>query len=263
MKQQTMQQTQQTQPALPALRRVSWFGAGAGGLAGGLKKRFIGSAFIVLATVGTAVAEDLLPVPVFPLPVPILVNEALVNEALVNEAEFDFQNGVIIDDGEMSLVGKIGQLPDIPPPHAPAQPSAIIVRWDNYRTLIVIDGSAGLMKSCWIVTLAVTPEQFPAIAGNPVVARNQVVVSYRGQAYLDKDKVLHIDARRARIGGALAQGWSPDSFSISPDKNVITTDDRGNPSNSGEVEKIVPADTQAGEYRKLMFTAQSIIEGNI
>ena len=253
-----MQQTQQTQPALPALRCASWFGAGAGWLTGGLKKRFIGSAFIVMATVATAVAEDLLPVPVFPLPVPILVNEALVNEA-----EFDFQNGVIIDDGEMSLDGKIGQLPDIPPPHAPAQPSAIIVRWDNYRTLIVIDGSAGLMKSCWIVTLAVTPEQFPAIAGNPVVARNQVVVSYRGQAYLDKDKMLHIDARRARIGGALAQGWSPDSFSISPDKKVITTDDRGNQGNSGEVEKIVPADTQAGEYRKLMFTAQSIVEGNI
>ncbi len=253
-----MQQTQQTQPALPALRCASWFGAGAGWLTGGLKKRFIGSAFIVMATVATAVAEDLLPVPVFPLPVPILVNEALVNEA-----EFDFQNGVIIDDGEMSLDGKIGQLPDIPPPHAPAQPSAIIVRWDNYRTLIVIDGSAGLMKSCWIVTLAVTPEQFPAIAGNPVVARNQVVVSYRGQAYLDKDKMLHIDARRARIGGALAQGWSPDSFSISPDKKVITTDDRGNQGNSGDVEKIVPADTQAGEYRKLMFTAQSIVEGNI
>ncbi len=253
-----MQQTQQTQPALPALRCASWFGAGAGWLTGGLKKRFIGSAFIVMATVATAVAEDLLPVPVFPLPVPILVNEALVNEA-----EFDFQNGVIIDDGEMSLDGKIGQLPDIPPPHAPAQPSAIIVRWDNYRTLIVIDGSAGLMKSCWIVTLAVTPEQFPALAGNPVVARNQVVVSYRGQAYLDKDKMLHIDARRARIGGALAQGWSPDSFSISPDKKVITTDDRGNQGNSGDVEKIVPADTQAGEYRKLMFTAQSIVEGNI
>ena len=258
-----MQQTQQTQPALPALRCASWFGAGAGWLTGGLKKRFIGSAFIVMATVATAVAEDLLPVPVFPLPVPILVNEALVNEALVNEAEFDFQNGVIIDDGEMSLDGKIGQLPDIPPPHAPAQPSAIIVRWDNYRTLIVIDGSAGLMKSCWIVTLAVTPEQFPALAGNPVVARNQVVVSYRGQAYLDKDKMLHVDARRARIGGALAPGWSPDSFSSSPDKKVITTDDRGNQGNSGDVEKIVPADTQAGEYRKLMFTAQSIVEGNI
>ena len=62
MKQQTMQQTQQTQPALPALRCASWFGAGAGWLTGGLKKRFIGSAFIVMATVATAVAEDLLPV---------------------------------------------------------------------------------------------------------------------------------------------------------------------------------------------------------
>jgi hypothetical protein len=216
-----------------------------------VKKCFTGSTLVIVTTVSIAVGEDALPVPVFPAPIPMNVPGA------------NFPNGLILDEGDLGLDGEGVDPPEIAAPHAPAQPSAIIVRWDNYRTLIVIDASAGLIKSCWIVTLATAPQQVPAVPGGTIVARNQVVVFYRGQAYFDKDKILHIDARRARIGGALAQGWSPDSFSITPDKKVTTTDDRGNPSNSGDVEKIVPADTQAAEYRKLMFTAQTIVEGNI
>ena len=30
------------------------------------------------------------------------------------------------------------------------------------------------------------------------------MVAYRGQAYYDKDGILHIDARRARLGGIMA-----------------------------------------------------------
>ena len=237
------------------LRGLSRFGAEIFRLTWCFKKSAIRSTLIVMTTIGVAVGEDVFPEadPVIINPFPLPLNGPVVN----------FPNGLVFDEGDLGINGEGAEPPAIAAPHAPAQPSAIIVRWDNYRTLIAIDASAGLMKSCWIVTLAVTPEQFPEIAGNPVVARNQVVVCYRGQAYLDKDKMLHIDARRARIGGALAQGWSPDSFSISPDKKVMTSDDRGSPSHSGEVEKIVPADTQAGEYRKLMLTAQSIIDGNI
>lgn len=204
-----------------------------------------------MTSVGVAAGEDALPVPVIPVPIPF------------NVPEVNFPNGLILDEGDLGLEGEAVEPPEIAAPQAPAHPSAIILRWDNYRTLIVIDASAGLIKSCWIVTLAVVPQQMPAIAGGVVVARNQVVVSYRGQAYFDKDKILHIDGRRARLGGALALNWSPDSFAITPDKMVSATDDAGHPGNSGEVEKVVPADTQAAEYRKLMFTAQAIVEGNI
>ena len=234
-------------------RGVSWMNAGIFWVPFQLKKSFVGSALLIMTTVGVVVGEDALPVPVPVIPVPIPFNVPGVN----------FQNGLILDEGDLGLDGEGVEPPEMAIPYAPAQPSAIILRWDNYRTLIVIDASAGLIKSCWIVTLAVAPEQIPAVAGGAVVARNQVVVSYRGQAYFDKDKILHIDGRRARLGGALAQGWSPDSFAITPDKKVSATDDAGHPGNSGEVEKVVPADTQAAEYRKLMFTAQTIIEGNI
>lgn len=205
----------------------------------------------MMTTVAVVIAEDALPVPIIPVPIPF------------NVPEVNFPNGLILDEGDLGLEGEVVEPPEIAAPQAPAQPSAIIIRWENYRTLIVIDASAGLIKSCWIVTLAIAPEQIPVAAGGAVVARNQVVVSYRGQAYFDKDKILHIDARRARLGGALAQGWSPDSFAITPDKKVTATDDAGHPGNSGEVEKVVPVDTQTAEYRKLMFTAQAIVEGNI
>ena len=246
--QQKYQQHQQHQPS-----GVSWFGVKISWLNFYLKKNLIGSTFIVLTAVSTVVGED-----VFPEGDPELINPL----PLIGP-EANFPNAFIFDEGDLGTNGEAVELPEIAAAHAPTQPSAIILRWDNYRTLIVIDASAGLMKSCWVVTLAVNPEQFHALPGGPVVARNQVVVFYRGQAYLDKENNLHIDARRARVGGALAQGWSPDSFSVTPEKKVITTDDRGNPNNSGEVEKIIPADTQAGEYRKLMFTAQAIIAGNI
>jgi hypothetical protein len=58
--------------------------------------------------------------------------------------------------------------------------------------------------------------------------------------------------------------WSPDSFSVGPDKQVFSRDDDpSHPPNSGEIEKEVPADQQAAEYRKLSFAAQAIICGNI
>jgi hypothetical protein len=83
------------------------------------------------------------------------------------------------------------------------------------------------------------------------------------QAYYDKDGILHIDARRARLSGIMASNWSPDSFAISPTKEVSSRDDDPtHPSNSGEVEKEVPAE-QRDEYRRLMFTAQTLVEGNI
>lgn len=212
-------------------------------------------------------AEDLIPPPpvvpgqalppvVVPPPVddPDQLDQVMIPEALI------LGNGVM----ELEDVGEVVEPPAIAPPHSPAKPSAMILRWDRYRTLVVIDTSAGLLKPCWIVTLSTMPEQIPTARGPITLARGQVVVAYRGQAYYDKDGILHIDARRARLGGIMANNWSPDSFAITPMKEVSSRDDDPtHPSNSGEVEKEVSAETQREEYRRLMFTALTLVEGNI
>lgn len=186
---------------------------------------------------------------------PILPNPfAVVPEAL------------ILGEGleDLDEVGDLVEPPPIAAPHAPAKPAAMILRWDRYRTLVVIDTSAGLVKPCWVVTLSTMPEQIPTPRGPITLARGQVVVSYRAQAYHDKDGILHIDARHARLGGIMAGNWSPDSFAVSPTKEVTTRDDDPtHPSNSGEIEKEVSPETQREEYRRLMFTAQALVEGNI
>ncbi len=195
-----------------------------------------------------ALPEEKAPL-VVPVPDPL---ELIIPEAL------------LLNDDEAGAVGEAVDPPEIALPHAPAKPGAMILRWDRYRTLVVIDHSAGLMKPCWIVTLSTMPEQIPTPRGLVTLARGQVVVAYRGQAYLDKDNILHIDARRAKLAGVMATDWSPDSFAITPAKEVSSRDDNPtHPSNAGEVEKEVSAETQREEYRRLMFTAMAIVEGNI
>ena len=184
-------------------------------------------------------------VQVLPVPMILLDNELFVGD---------------LSDSELAQVEQVV----VPPPHAPAKPGAFILRWDRYRTLIVIDDSAGLVKSCWVVTLTTMPEQIQTPRGPVMIARGQVVVAYRAQAYYDKTGTLQIDSRRAKLSGSMWDNWSPDSFSIGPDKKVFSRDDDPtHPSNAGEIEKEVPADQQAAEYRKLSFAAQAIICGNI
>jgi hypothetical protein len=226
--------------------------------------RFIrwGRVVLVVLAVLALPAEDVVPVPglVPPVVVPPPINEDVPPELIV------IPEGLILGNGldDLEEVGETVEPPPIAAPHAPAKPGAMILRWDRYRTLVVIDTSAGLLKPCWIVTLTTMPEQIPTLRGPITLARGQVVVAYRGQAYHDKDGILHIDARRARLSGVMANGWSPDSFAITPAKEVSSRDDDPtHPSNSGEVEKEVSADTQREEYRRLMFTAQSLVEGNL
>ena len=226
---------------------------------------------LVLMCVGLY-AEDFFPPPLVPPPVvappngapPVVVpppiEDAIQPEQIIIPDVLIFGNG-FVEDGE---VGDVAEPPEIAPPHAPAKPGAIILRWDRYRTLVVIDTSAGLLKPCWIVTLTTMPKQIPTLRGPITLARGQVVVAYRGQAYHDKAGILHIDARRARLRGTTGIAWSPDSFAITPAKEVSSRDDDPrHPSNSGEVEKEVSADTQREEYRRLMFTAQSLVEGTL
>ncbi|HEX3131945.1 MAG TPA: hypothetical protein VHX44_00010 [Planctomycetota bacterium] len=221
---------------------------------------------LLCALYTTACTEDLIPPPpvvpgqVPPVEVPPPVEDPnLLDQVIIPDA-------LILGNGaaEVEEVGEAVEPPAIAPPHSPAKPSALILRWDRYRTLVVIDTSAGLLKPCWIVTLSTMPKQIPTPRGPVTLARGQVVVAYRGQAYHDKDGVLHIDARRARLGGIMASNWSPDSFAITPAKEVSShDDDPTHPSNSGEVEKEVSAETQRVEYRRLLFTALMLVEGNI
>jgi hypothetical protein len=191
-------------------------------------------------------ADDV--VPVLPVPVPMIL---LDNDLFV---------GDLVESQSVPTERII-----FPPPHTPAKPGAFILRWHNYRTLVVIDDSAGLVKSCWVVTLTTIPEQVETRSGAIVsLARGQVAVAYRAQAYYDKTGILQIDARKAKLSGVLMEDWSPDSFSIGPDKQVYAHDDNANNlPNSGEIEKEVSADQQAAEYRKLSFAAQAIINNNI
>lgn len=201
-------------------------------------------------------AEDKVPPPVV---VPPPIDEAVLPDQVIIPDALIFGNGV----EDIAEVGEAVEPPPIAAPHAPARPGAMILRWDRYRTLVVIDSSAGLLKPCWVVTLSTMPEQIPTARGPITLARGQVVVAYRAQAYYDKDGILHIDARRARLSGIMANNWSPDSFAISPTKEVSSRDDDPtHPSNSGEIEKEIPAE-QREEYRRLMFTAQTLVEGNI
>ncbi len=207
-------------------------------------------------------------IPFLPEPIPEPANPGEPAEAFENVDPLGQVPMVLLGNGVFNVLGesdvRSGEREPPPPPHTPAKPGALILRWDRYRTLIVIDDSAGLVKGCWIVTLATMPEQIPTARGPIMVARGQVVVAYRGQAYYDKNGILQIDAHRATLSGALGVLWSPDSFSISPDKQVeARDDDPDHDSNSGEVEKEISPETHPADYKKLRWAAQSIVSGII
>ena len=149
-------------------------------------------------------------------------------------------------------------------PHSTAKPGAYIIKWDKYRTLVVVDTSAGLLRPAWIVTFATAPDEIETLKGKITIAKDQVVVAYSGQAYHDHEGVLHIDAHRAMIIGVLSDGgWSPDSFDIGTDMMVTTHDDETtHAGNNGEIEKAIMPGEQSEEYQRLLLMAQSIIEGN-
>ena len=172
--------------------------------------------------------------------------------------------GVLLGDDVEEPTGSGRALLPAPVPHSPAKPAAYVIRWENYRTLIVVDGSSGLIRPAWIVTMSTAPEQIATNRGPVVLAKGQVVVAYRGQAFRDKEGVLHIDAGRAHLVGPMAKAWSPDSFAIGEDRMVSAQDDNAeHPPNAGEVEKALPFDTHKDEYRQMLLMAQAIIEGNI
>ncbi|MBA3938303.1 MAG: hypothetical protein H0X38_12635 [Planctomycetes bacterium] len=196
------------------------------------------AALLALAARGVAVDEVL---PDFP-PVPRVLIEPPVDIE---------QRAPLSQDGTGAR-----ELPPLKPPFAAAKAGAWWVRWDDYRTLIVVEESAGLLRPAWVVTLVAVNGQGGA--------QGQVAVAYRAQAYRDKDGTLHVDAHHAVMTGTMAPRWSPDSFALGADKQVAThDDDPSHDSNAGVVEKEIPGGEHAEEYRTLLRGAQSIIEDNL
>ena len=131
-------------------------------------------------------------------------------------------------------------------PAQAAAPAAYRFHWDDYDSLVVVSDAplAGqpLRRPAWVVTY----DQAGAF-----------VVGYRATAFRDGAGILHIDARKAAISGPQREGWSPDSFAISGDGQVLTIDDR-NSANTGQLTETTEA--SAGEaYRRLLRIAIAIV----
>lgn len=127
-------------------------------------------------------------------------------------------------------------------------PGAWWVRWEDYRTMIVIDAGGGLVRSAWVATYDVTT--------------GVLAVAYRAQAHLSQDGVLHVVGKNAVISGPQAWQWSPDSFDIGADNQVSIVDDQhGETGNHGEVERVIDGRKDAATYRVFLRLAMTLVGG--
>ena len=148
--------------------------------------------------------------------------------------------GVALDQAPLEMI------PGRVKPAALAPLVAHRFAWDEYVSLVVVSDTVvidqPLRRQAWVVTY----DQAGAF-----------VVGYRATAFRDSAGILHIDARHAVISGPQRQGWSPDSFAISKDGQVLSIDDR-NSANTGTVTETT--DATAGEaYRTLLRIAIAIV----
>jgi hypothetical protein len=103
-------------------------------------------------------------------------------------------------------------------PIAPPEPGAVHFDWDytvggqtfHCSTTVTIDAGDGVRRGAQVTT---TDD------------RGQLLVSYRGTAFVDAAGQLEIDARQAPVSGPWAGSWSPDSFAVDEYGAVRTLDD--------------------------------------
>lgn len=127
-------------------------------------------------------------------------------------------------------------------------PVVLWIRWDDYRTVIVIEQAGGRELPAWVAT-------YDGVT-------SVLAVAYRAVARRDVDGTLRIDARAAVIAGPQARQWSPDSFIIGADRLVSTHDDEpSHPGNHGEVEKLIDAKRDPAEYLRILRSTQAEIGG--
>ena len=126
-------------------------------------------------------------------------------------------------------------------PQAAAPAQSIIIDWDMYRTMIVIESGGGIRRQAWVVTYD--------------RASSQMVVCYTGIAFMAGDHRLHIDCRDAVLDrGIHADQWSPDSFAVNDDDTVDIVDDRLNSMAGVLIRRIFPH--QREEFRQALSVSR-------
>ena len=103
-------------------------------------------------------------------------------------------------------------------PAAAAKSGEYRLLWDNdaqegNKTSVVVGSAVGLRNLATVTTKNKDGE---------------VLVSYPAIAYLDKNKVMHVDGRGAPLSEPHEDGYSPDSFAIAADGKVDILDDNEN-----------------------------------
>jgi hypothetical protein len=125
------------------------------------------------------------------------------------------------------------------------QSGAWWIRWDQYRTLVVIDDAGGQARSAWVVTYEIG---------------GALAVAYRALVSREADGGLRIDAHAAVLNGPQAAQWSPDSFIIGRDRLVTTRDDDpAHPGNQGEVERHIDPQQDGEGFHKARAQAQAAV----
>ena len=84
---------------------------------------------------------------------------------------------------------------------------------DGNKTHVVVGSAVGVRNLATVTTKNTDGE---------------VLVSYPALAYLDSQKVMHVDGRGAPLSEPHEEGYSPDSFSITADGTVTILDDNDN-----------------------------------
>lgn len=189
------------------------------------------------------------------LPVPLLF-ALLASTAPAAEGQVPLEFLEQILQGEDPATGSEPTAEELPipgqaVPEAPSEPVAYHVAWNQYDTIIVIEPGSGLRRPAWIATRD--------------RAEDELAVAYAGTAYVDERGDVHIDCRRARISGPMADQWSPDSFAVEPDGDVRIIDEQDPPHrSSGRITKRIPAETDHGldpDYMRTRQLAKLLVEG--
>lgn len=152
---------------------------------------------------------------------------------------------------------------------------AIIIVWDTWRTVVVIGDGVGVQRPAWVATYyrdAAAIKRDPNLLAqakrrgfDPTRHEAMPLVAYRALAFTDAQGRLHIDARKAVIGGALSgsrSAWIPDSFMVTPPTSVLTMDDEeSHPPNTGEVTERIPGGSP--RFRELYALILLAVGGGI
>ena len=152
---------------------------------------------------------------------------------------------------------------ELVPASRPAATSATAavfsLRWDRYRSLIVIGDAVGVVRPAWVLTYELPFNDAGlitalAVLGAPVPPA--LAVAYRALAWTDASGSLHVDARGSTLSGPQAGQWIPDSFIIPPHAQARTNDDqqRGHPAS---VERVIPANDP--RYLPVLQRAQQTV----